>query len=211
VAVWAISAQKGAGGRHLARLLATASEVPLYDGASLATLDARSIVEGLDLSRLERRFCRFNVVASAVAAALGLPAALEERAVLQSLPDVLRTIVTRAARVPCVIYMPAAFAAAREHPHVVTARIRAPFGWRVANYQRHHLVAVDQARSRIERDDRLQRRFARTLWQRDVDDAAQYAAVLDTSRLPADRVVGLLLEAAGADGRKPVHHDRASA
>ena len=202
MAVWAISAQKGAGGRHIAGLLATAAEVPLYDGASLASLDARSIVAGLELDRLERRFRRFNVAASSVAAALGLPAAVEECSMLRILPDILSAVISRAARLPCVIYTSAAFAAAGEHPHVVHARIRAPFGWRVANYQRDHLVALGHAESRIKRDDRLQRRFARTLWQRDLDDATHYAAVLDTSRLPADRVVGILLEAAGA-------HDRA--
>lgn len=201
MAVWAISAQKGAGGRHIAGLLATAAEVPLYDGASLASLDARSIVAGLELDRLERRFRTFNVAASSVAAALGLPAAVEERSILRILPDILTTIISRAVRVPCVIYIPAAFAAAHEHRHVVNARIRAPFGWRVANYQRDHLVALQRAENRIKRDDRLQRRFARTLWQRDLDDEAQYAAVLDTSRLPADRVVGILLEAAGAHMR----------
>ena len=211
MAVWAIAAQKGAGGRHIAGLLATAAEVPLYDGASLASLDARSIARGLELDRLERRFRRFNVAASSVAAALGLPDAVDEGSVLRILPDILRTIVSRAARVPCVIYIPAAFAAAREHPHVVNARVRAPFGWRVANYQRQHLVALRDAKNRIKRDDRLQRRFARTLWQRDLDDEAQYAAVLDTSRLSADRVVGILLEAAGADGRASVRDDPGSA
>jgi hypothetical protein len=211
VAVWAISAQKGAGGRHIAELLAAAAEVPLYDGASVASLDSSSTIERLEFLRLERRFRRFNLAASSVAAALGLPDAVAERAVLRSLPDILRTIVSRAARVPCVIYMPAAFAAAREHPHVVNARIRAPFGWRVANYHRHHLVALGHAESHVKRDDRLQRRFARTLWQRGLDDEAQYAVVLDASRLPADRVVGILLEAAGAGDERPVHGDVRSA
>ena len=209
MAVWAISAQKGAGGRQIANLLATAAEVPLYDGASLAALDAQSIVG--DLDGVERRFRRLNVAASSVAAAFGLPDAAEERSALEALPDLITTILRRAARVPCVIYVPAAFAAAREHPHVVNARIRAPFGWRVANYQRDHLVAHRHAENRIRRDDRLQRRFARTLWQRDLDDEAQYAAVLDTSRLRADRVVGMLLQAAGVGGDKSAHGDVRSA
>ena len=102
MAVRAISAQKGAGGRHIAELLAAAAEVPLYDGASVASLDSSSTNERLEFLRLERRFRRFNLAASSVAAALGLPDAVEERAILRNLPDILRTIVSRAARVSCV-------------------------------------------------------------------------------------------------------------
>jgi hypothetical protein len=69
--------------------------------------------------------------------------------------------------------LPAAFAAAGEYPHALNARIRAPFAWRVANYQRYHLVALRHAENCIKRDDRFQRRFGRTLWHRDLDDEAE--------------------------------------
>jgi hypothetical protein len=102
-----------------------------------------------------------------------VPDAIDEHAVLRILPDILRTIISHAVRAPCVIYLPAAFAAAGEHPHVLNARIRAPFAWRVANDQRYHLVALRHAENCIKRDDRFQRRFARTLWHRDLDDEAE--------------------------------------
>src|SRR5262249_43378735 len=48
----------------------------------------------------------------------------------QALPDLGRRLMSEAAREPCVIAVPAAFAALADHPGAVHARLRAPFDWR---------------------------------------------------------------------------------
>ncbi len=49
----------------------------------------------------------------------------------------------------------------------------------------------------VNRDDRLQRASVRTLWRVDENDDSHYTTVLDASRLPDDRLVRILLDAAG--------------
>jgi hypothetical protein len=204
VAVWTLSAQQGTSGRHIAELLAIAADVPLYDGKSLASLDADPTVAILDFDELERRFSRLNLAGLAFASGAGMPEAIAERARFQNLSDMAHTVVDRAAHTPCVIYLAGAFAVARDFPNAVHARIRAPFHWRVANYQREHLLDRHDAEKGIKCDDRLQHSWVRTLWRLDTDDNSNYTTVLDASRLPDDRIVMILLDAAGI-ARTPAH------
>jgi hypothetical protein len=203
VAVWTISAQQGTSGRHIAELLAAAAHVSLYDSKSLAALDADPMVATLDFDELARRFGRLNLAGLALASSLGVPEAIAERNLLRSVPDFAGTIVNRAAHAPCVIYLAAAFAVARDCPNAVHVRIRAPFRWRVANYQREHLRDRRQAERSVKVDDRLQHTWVRALCHLDADDDSHYTTVLDASRLPVDRLVRILLATAGITDRAP--------
>jgi cytidylate kinase len=200
VAVWTISAQQGTSGRHIAEILAIAADVPLYDGKSLASL-AVPTAAMLDFDELERRFSRLNLAGLAFASGMGMPEAIAERAHYQRLSDIARTVIDRAAHAPCVIYLAGAFAVVRDFPNAVHVRIRAPFHWRVANYQREHLLDRHHAEKSIRSDDRLQHSWVRTLWRLDPDDDSHYTTVLDASRLPDDRLVMILLDAAGITRR----------
>jgi Cytidylate kinase-like family len=156
-------AQQGTSGRHIAELLAAAADVPLYDGKSLAALGADPMVATLNFDQLARRFRRLNLAGLALASSLGVQEAIAERNPLRSVPDFARTIINRAAHAPCVIYLAAAFAVARDCPNAIHVRIRAPFGWRVTNYQREHLPDRRQAERSVKVDDRLQHAWVRAL------------------------------------------------
>jgi hypothetical protein len=197
MALWTISAQQGTGGRHVAELLATAADVPFHEGKSLTSRDGDPIRATLE--QLECRFRRLTLAGLAAAGSLGIAEAIAERAVLLSLPDIARTIINRAGHTPCVIYLATAFAGMPDHSNAVHVRIRAPYRWRVSNYQREHLVDRRRAERTIRFDDRRQHACVRALWHLDADDDSHYTLVLDASRLPHDRLVGILLKAAGMD------------
>jgi cytidylate kinase len=199
MALWTISAQQGTGGRHVAELLAIAADVPFHEGKSLASLDGDPIRATLE--QLECRFGRLNLAGLALAGSLGMAEAIAERAFLLNLPDVARTIINRAAHTPCVIYLAAAFAVVPDHSNAVHVRTRAPYRWRVSNYQREHLVDRRRAEKTIRSDDRRQHACVRALWHLDADDDSHYTVVLDASRLPDDRLVRILLNAAAINGR----------
>src|SRR5436853_2145388 len=146
MAVWTIAAQEGTGGERIAAELAAAAGVPLLDRGTLAVfaheLDPdRFQVD--DLDGVEERFAgRLNALALSMGLTAGpaAAAAAQELQLLRKLPDLGRAVLGEAARRPCVIVAPAAFAALQEHPAAIHVRLRAPLEWRIAAYRREYLV-----------------------------------------------------------------------
>jgi hypothetical protein len=98
---------------------------------------------------------------------------------------------------PCVIFATAAFAALPEHLSAIHVRLRAPLDWRIASYQREHLVDRRCAEKALKRSDHLNHAWVKTLYRVDVDDSRLFSVVVDASRFSPERVVEILLAAGG--------------
>ncbi|MFL5962171.1 MAG: AAA family ATPase [Gaiellaceae bacterium] len=197
MAVWTISAQEGTGGTRVAAALAAAADVPLLDREALSLL-AHEVDPALpQLDELEARFGRFTMLSLSAALSVGAAEAFQEVELRHKLPDLGRAVLGEAARSPCVIYVPAAFAALPDHPSAIHVRLCAPLECRIASYQREHLVDRRCAEKALKRDDHRRQAWVKSLYRVDIDDARHFSLVLDTSRFSAERLVEILLAAAG--------------
>src|SRR6266481_5490449 len=176
MAVWTIAAQEGTGGEQIAAELAASAGVPLLDRQTLARFACELDPEHLeveDFEDIERRFGgRLRMFASSLAMTSGpaAAAALQEAQFRHRLPELGRAVVSEAARRPCVLLAPAAFAALPDHPGAIHVRLRAPLGYRVAAYQREHLVDRACAEKAVKRDDHVQAAWLRSLYRVEIDD-----------------------------------------
>jgi cytidylate kinase len=203
MAVWTIAAQEGTGGEHVAAELAAAAGVRLLDRRMLALvaheLDPNHLAVE-DFEKIEQRLgSRLRTLAFSMAMTTGpaAAAALKELELRHKLPELARAVVTEAAREPCVILAPAAFAALRDHPAAIHVRLRAPFACRVAAYQRAHVVDRRCAERAIKRDDHVKSAWVRSLYHVEIDDDCGFTLVLDASRFSSERLVDVLLAAGG--------------
>jgi hypothetical protein len=197
--VWTISAEEGAGGARIAADLATAADVPLLDFKTLVGRAHDLVGDVPDLEELEQRVGgRFNAILLSVAlmgaASAGAQAELEFR---RTLPELGRAVLGEAARSPCVILAPTAYVALGDHPGAVHARLRAPLEWRIAAYQREQVADRATAEHAVKHDDHAKRMWVKTLYHGDLDDFRLFSLVLDVSRFSPQRVVEILLAAAG--------------
>jgi hypothetical protein len=198
MAVWTISAQEATGGARLAGALAAAADVSLFDRETLALLAHQADPALPKLDDIDERFGgRFNMLALSTAMAVGSAEAFREVELRHRLPALGRAVVVEAARTPCVICASAAFAALSDHPSAIHVRLRAPLEWRIAAYQREQCVNRQCAEKALRRADHRLQAWVRSLYHVDVDDARHYSLVLDASRLSSDRLVEILLAAAG--------------
>jgi hypothetical protein len=198
MAVWTISAQAGTGGDDVAARLAVAAGVPLLDRKTLALFAhaLNPLVENGE--ELEARVGGpLNLAALSMAMTTGSVDAFQELQLRQTLPELGRAVVADAARYPCVIFATAAFAALPEHPSAIHIRLRAPLGWRITSYQREHLVDRHCAEKALKRSDHLNHAWVKTLYHVDVDDSRLFSVVVNASRFSPERVVEILLAAAG--------------
>jgi cytidylate kinase-like protein len=205
VAIWTIAAQEGAGGERVAAELAAAAGVPLLDRETLAVfaheLEAECTVD--DFREIEHRVggrlsrLALSLAMSGPAAA----AACQELEFRDRLPELGRAVMGEAARGPCVILAPAAFAAFPAHPGAIHVRLRAPLECRISAYQREHLVDRACAEKEIKHDDHLRSAWVRSLYHVEIDDPRHFTIVLDASRYSPERLVEILL---AAGGRAPV-------
>jgi len=76
--------------------------------------------------------------------------------------------------------------------------LRRPGGLPVAAYARSELVDRATAARDVRHADHVERNWVRALFDLRVDDPTLYTVVLDASRLATDRIVDVLLAAAGA-------------
>jgi hypothetical protein len=197
MALWTISAQAGTGAVAIAAEVARRADVELLDREALLPLAHELEPDIGDADELEQRISgRFMALALGAAIATGAPDAVREFQLRRTLPDLGRAVLSKAARQPAVILAPAAFAALTDHP-AVHVRLRAPFDWRVAAYQRQEVVDRHAAMKAVRHDDEQKRAWVRTLYHLDVDDVSHFSLVLDVSRFASDRVVETLLAAAG--------------
>jgi hypothetical protein len=205
MAVWTIAAQEGTGGARLAAELGAAAGVSLLDREALAHFVHQidpNIPEADDLE--QRLGGRLNMLALSTAITAGSADAVHEIQLRQKLPALGRAVLAEAARSPCVIYAPAAFAALSEHPSAVHVRLRAPLDWRIAAYKREHLVDRTCAEKALKRDDHRKQAWVRSLYRVDIDDARLFSLVLDASRFSLERMVEVLLIAGGVRAAESV-------
>jgi cytidylate kinase len=202
--VWTISAQASGGGDAIAAALAAAAGVPLYDRRGFAELAERACIDIPDVDDVQERFCGRGALALSFATGTGAgaAAAFSELKLRRELPALGRRLIAEAARQSCVIESSAAFAVLDEHPGAVHVRVRAPFAWRSAAYQRAELVDRHHAEKALRHADRLEHAWVKFLYGVDVDDVSAYGLVLDASRLSRDRIVETLIAVGG------VHHTR---
>jgi cytidylate kinase len=203
--VWTISAQAGTGGEDVAARLAVAAGVPLLDRKTLALFahQLNPLVE--DGEELERRVGgSLNLAALSMAMTTGSIDAFQELQLRNTLPDLGRAVLGTAARRPCVIFAAAAFAALPEHPSAIHVRLRAPLDWRIANYQREHLVDRRCAEKALKHNDHLTHKWVKTLYHVDADESHHFSLVLDASRFSTDRIAEILLAAGGVAAVEPV-------
>jgi hypothetical protein len=197
--VWTISAQEGTGGARVAADLAAAAEVSLLDRETLALLAHQADPTLPELDDLDGRLgSRFSKLLLSTAISAGSADALHEVELRQKLPTLARAVVSEAARSPCVIYAPAAFAAVPQHPSAIHVRLRAPLEWRIAAYQREQLVDRQCAEKKLKQVDHRTHVWVRSLYRVDIDDPRRFSVVLDASRFSPERLVEIMLSAAGA-------------
>jgi Cytidylate kinase-like family len=181
------------------------SRSPLLDRRTLALFahELNPLVE--DGEELERRVGGpLNLAALSMAMTTGSLEAFQELQLRHTLPELGRAVVGDAARRPCVIFAAAAFAALPEHPSAIHVRLRAPLDWRIANYQREHLVDRRCAEKTLKHDDHLRHKWVKTLYHVDIDESRLFSVVLDASRFSTDRLVETLLMAGGVAALEPV-------
>lgn len=200
MAVWTISAEEGTGAGRIAAVLAEASGAALLDGRVLAHA-AHEMTPELDdfddIAELEERVGgRLNLLALSMAIMAGSADAVRTVQLHRRLPEIGRIVVGAIARQPCVIVAPGAFAVLPDHHTAVHVRLRAPFAWRAATYQREHLVDLRRAEKTLKHDDRVKRSWVHSVFGADLGDPRPFSLVLDVSRLREDRIVDVLLAAA---------------
>jgi Cytidylate kinase-like family len=196
--VWTISAQAGTPGAEVAAGLAARAEVPLFDREALVSIVSALSPELGDLEDVEGRFGgRLNALALGVAMTYGAPGAFRELELRRTLPELGRKVVGEIARRPAVILAAAAALALLDRPGAVHTRLWAPEEWRVASYSRSEMVDRARAARDLAHADQVERNWVRALFDVRVDDPALYTVVLDASRLAPDRIVDVLLAAAG--------------
>jgi hypothetical protein len=203
--VWTICAQAGTGGEDVAARLAVAAGVPLLDRKTLALFAHELNPLVADGDDLEKRVGgSLNLAALSMAMTTGSLDAFQELQLRHTLPELGRAVVGDAARRPCVIFAGAAFAALPEHHTAIHVRLRAPLEWRIANYQREHLVDHRCAEKSLKHDDHLRQKWVKTLYHVDIDESRFFTIVVDASRFSIDRLVETLLAAGGVAAVEPV-------
>jgi cytidylate kinase-like protein len=206
VTIWTISAQASVGGAAIAADLAAAAGVALFDRRGFVELAERTCIELPNVDDVQERICGRGALALSLATGTGAgaAAAFSELKLRRELPTLGRRLIAEAARQSCVIESSAAFAALEDHPGAVHVRIRAPFAWRVAEYQRAELVDRHHAEKALRHADRLEHAWVKFLYGVEVDDVSRYGLVVDASRLPRDRIVETLAAVGGAHPARPL-------
>jgi hypothetical protein len=204
MAVWTISAQEGTAGDRIAARLAAAAGVPLLDRVSLAAFARELNPEIGDIEELQESAGGLIKLAGlSIGVNGGSVDAFRELQLRRTLPDIGRTIMSEAARSPCVILASGAFAALPQHPSAVHVRLWAPLEWRIRSYQREYIVDGRCAGKAVKHDDHVKRTWVKSLYGVDVEDCRLFAVALDVSRLSHDRVMEILLAAGGVTACSP--------
>lgn len=198
MAVWTISAQPGTPGAAVAAELAARADVPLFDRKALEPIVHELSPELGSLDDVEGRFGgRLNALALAAAMTYAAPAAFQELELRRTPPELGRRVLGEIARHPAVIVAAAAASALSDHPAAVHARFWAPKEWRVAAYARSELVNQAKAKHDLAHADHVARNWVHALFDVEVGDPTLYSVVLDAGRMAQDRIVDVLLAAAG--------------
>jgi Cytidylate kinase-like family len=197
--VWTISAEAGAGGERVAADLAAAAGVPLLDFKALSSLMPEELGDVPDLAHLEERVGgRLNAIGLSLAMiGTGSALALSELEFRRTLPELGRAVLGEAARSSCVILAQSAFLGLRDHVSAIHVRIHAPLEWRIDAYRRDNVVDRAAAERAVKHDDHMTRTWVKTMYHANIDDYALFSVVVDASRFSMERLVEMLVAAAG--------------
>lgn len=200
-----ISAGYGAGGSVIAPRVAAALGLPLLDRAISSRVAARlrvTVAEaqgGAVRRSLPDRFIEAlaplaaGVLASNVDAAPADPAVpVNDAAVFR---DQAEAIIRGALAAGAVILGRAGAAALRAEPGVLRVRLFGPEPARLAQAMRIEDVDEPAARERLPEVDRARAHYVRRLYRCDIDDPALYHLQIDSTALPLDAAVGLIVSA----------------
>ncbi len=195
-----LSASYGCGGSVVGPELARRLGVPFVDRAV-----SSRVAEELDVSEeeveagevrrswLERMAFSMSPLAGEVGAGLTVLPLSDE----QSLRDAGERVLREAVRDGGVVLGRAGAWALAGIPGVVRVRLFGDPERRVAQAVRVEGVDEETARRRLKQVDRARADYARRLYGARVDDVDVYDLHVDSTRLPLDRVVDLLVAAAG--------------
>lgn len=198
MAVWTISWQEGTGGEELALRLAEAADVPLVDRQVVEAVAEALRMDPSAAADLERHlpgpFIRWGIAA---AAAFGMSAeAAAAMRLVPTLREATEHAIREVARQPCVVVGRGAFAILADHPGAYHLRLWAPLSRRVARYAHAHCISQADAERAVRRDDLEKQQYIRRVYQRQIDDPANFTLVLDVSRFDLDTLVEVALDAA---------------
>jgi hypothetical protein len=196
--VWTISAQSGTPGLEVAAELAARADAAFFDRKALEPIVHQLNPDLGNLDDVEGRFGgRLSVFSLAVAMTYGAPGAFREFELRRTLPELGRKVMHEVARNPAVVLASGAAFALADHPSAIHARLWAPVEWRVAACARTQMVSKEKAAHAVPHADHVEHTWIRALFDVRVDDPALYTVFIDASRLSPDRIVDLLLAAAG--------------
>jgi Cytidylate kinase-like family len=204
-----LSASYGAGGSHVGPELARRLGVPFVDRAlPVAVADRLDVPVEAALKRdeclappLERWLARFVHSGGAITSA-PVPAPVhgpDERSYVDACETAIRE---QAARGHGVILGRAAAVVLREDPRALHVRLDGPVGRRAARAAEHEGISLVEARTRLERTDRARETYVKRFYGVDPHDPALYHVMLDSTAIPLETCVEMIL-AASAGGLTP--------
>jgi cytidylate kinase len=190
-----ISAGYGAGGSVVAPRVAERLGWSFVDRAISSTVAERLHLPVRDVERGGSRspsLTRFLVSLAPLAPQLDDLSQLSEDAqVRQGMEEELR----RAVRDGAVVLGRAGACALLDQPGVLRVRLYGPQAARVAQGARIEGVGMDIAQRRVERVDRARDAYVQRLYGRSADDPSLYHLQLDSTVLPVDACVDLVVAA----------------
>jgi hypothetical protein len=199
MAVWTISAQPGTPGREVAARLSAHAQVPLFDRKALEPIVHEFSPELGDLDDIEGRFGgRLNALALAAAMTYGAPPAFREFELRRTPPDLDRKVMGEVAAPPGRDPHCRRGERPGGPPRCGTRAALGAEGVAVAAHSRTEMVGREQAAHEVAHADHVERAWVHALFDVRVDAPTLYTVVLDASRLPVDRIVGVLLAAGDA-------------
>ena len=199
-----LSASYGAGGSHVGPELARRLGVPFVDRAiplevakrlHVTADEAAAHEEGAGGGWLER------VLRGFIGTDPGAPAPLPAAEVFSS-EDFRRAteevILRQAATGQGVILGRGAMVVLRDDPRVLRVRLDGPADRRAARAAEHEGISLEEARARLERNDRARETYVKRFYGVDPHDPALYHVILDSTAIPLDACVEVILAAAAA-------------
>jgi Cytidylate kinase-like family len=200
-----LSASYGAGGSHVGPEVAQRLGVPFVDRAlPVAVADRLDVPVEAALKRdeclappLERWLARFVDTGGAITSA-PVPAPVhgpDERSYVEACETAIRE---QAARGHGVILGRAAAVVLRDDPRALHVRLDGPADRRTARAAEHEGISLEEARERLEKIDRARETYVKRFYGVDPHDPALYHVVLDSTALPLETCVELILAAAAA-------------
>jgi cytidylate kinase len=198
-----LSAPYGAGGSYVGPEVARRCGVPFVDRAIPASVAARLAVplaeavahdESIGIS-----LARMTVWLSHVGQAFGAPAALpeeaQEGAYRRATEEAIRE---HAAGAGAVVLGRAGALVLRNHPRALHVRLDGPVDARIRQAMEVGGVDLETAERNVTENDRAREAYVQHFYRVDPRDAALYHLVIDSTAIPLDACVAMIVEAAAA-------------